>query len=46
MHAPLGLAKAVGVLAPDQHRHALDARAFAGQRIFHLHSQPRDSAQR
>ena len=36
MHAALGLGKAVGVFALKQHRDALDAGAFAGQRVGHL----------
>ena len=37
MHPALRLAKAIGILALEQHRDALDARAFARQRVFDLH---------
>ena len=33
MHAAFGFAKAVGVFARDEHRGALDAGGFTGQRV-------------
>ena len=36
MHAALGLAKTVGVLALDQHRDAFEAGGFDGERVGDL----------